>query len=191
MCCIFLLKILLLTYCIIMFVYVVCTFIKWPLSTIFICMFYSKLAQGSASMYYIHIEHQQGINCITVRLDKNTFFTNKGTLIKSYFAKMRLSSRSIRKRSYFYISRLSLWACEEEIVKDTCPLDDINLHRIRRLRESLWHYANSSSTDLASRTVYRIRVHRTLEEQSTYTKKATRPTSSTYSREIPYCPSCL
>ena len=25
-------------------------------------MFCSKLAQGSASMYYIHIEHQQGIN---------------------------------------------------------------------------------------------------------------------------------
>ena len=41
----------------------VCKIIKWPLSTITLCMFCSKLAQGSASMYsIIRIEHQQGIN---------------------------------------------------------------------------------------------------------------------------------
>ena len=29
-------------------------------------MFCSKLAQGSASMYYIHIEHQQGIKIMVI-----------------------------------------------------------------------------------------------------------------------------
>ena len=61
-CCIFLLKIWLLTCYIIMVLYFVSTIIKWPLSTITLCVFCSKLAQGSASMCYIHIEHQQGIN---------------------------------------------------------------------------------------------------------------------------------
>ena len=34
-------------------------------------MFCSKLAQGSASMYYIHIEHQQGIK-IMIRFGQDT-----------------------------------------------------------------------------------------------------------------------
>ena len=63
MCCIFMLKLLLLTYYTFMVLYFASTIIKLPLSTIALCVFGSKLAQGSASMYYIiHIEHQQGIN---------------------------------------------------------------------------------------------------------------------------------
>ena len=45
-----------------MVLYFVSTIIKLPLSTITLCVFCSKLAQGSANMYYIHIEHQHGIN---------------------------------------------------------------------------------------------------------------------------------
>ena len=45
-----------------MALYFVSTIIKQPLSTITLCVFCSKLAQGSASMYYICIELQQGIN---------------------------------------------------------------------------------------------------------------------------------
>ena len=63
-CCIFLLKIWMLTCYIILILYFVSAIIKWPLSTITLCVFCSKLAQGSASMYYIHIEHQQRINVI-------------------------------------------------------------------------------------------------------------------------------
>ena len=65
---IFLLKTLLLTYYIIMVLYCVSTSIKWPLSTITLCVFCSKLAQGSASMYYNHIDHQQGIKTCAVPL---------------------------------------------------------------------------------------------------------------------------
>ena len=45
-----------------MVLYFVSTIIKWPLPTITLTISVAKLAQGSASMYYIHIEHQQGIN---------------------------------------------------------------------------------------------------------------------------------
>ena len=52
-----------------MVLYFVSTMIKLPLSTITLCVFCSKLAQGSASMYYIiHIEHQQGINEYFVKI---------------------------------------------------------------------------------------------------------------------------
>ena len=66
MCRNFLLKILLLTCYIIMALYFVSTINKWPLSKITLCVFCSKLAQGSASMYYICIEQQQGINTINI-----------------------------------------------------------------------------------------------------------------------------
>ena len=69
MCCIFMLKILPLTCYIIMALYVVNKIIKWPLSTRTLCVFCSKLAQGSASMYdIIHIEHQQEINIIIYKV---------------------------------------------------------------------------------------------------------------------------
>ena len=79
-CCIFLLKIWLLSCYIIMVLYFVSTIIKWPLSTITLCVFCSKLAQDSASMYYIHIEHQQGINVIRNcnKIWRNPFSTYPG-----------------------------------------------------------------------------------------------------------------
>ena len=79
-CCIFLLKIWLLSCYIIMVLYFVSTIIKWPLSTITLCVFCSKLAKGSASMYYIHIEHQQGINVIRNcnKIWRNPFSTYPG-----------------------------------------------------------------------------------------------------------------
>ena len=51
----------------IMALHFVSAIIKLPLSTITLCVFCSKLAQGSASMYsIIRIEHQQGINNMTL-----------------------------------------------------------------------------------------------------------------------------
>ena len=78
--CIFLLKIWMLTCYIILVLYFVSAIIKWPLSTITLCVFCSKLAQGSASMYYIHIEHQQRINVIRNcnKIWRNPFSTYPG-----------------------------------------------------------------------------------------------------------------
>ena len=65
MCCIFLLKILLLTCYIIMVLYFLVQLLN-DLYRQLLCVFCSKLAQGSASMYYIHIEHPQGITIMVI-----------------------------------------------------------------------------------------------------------------------------
>ena len=90
-CCIFLLKIWLLTCYIIMVLYFVSTIIKWPLSTITLCVLCSKLAQGSASMYYIHIEHQQGIHVNLVYGLISQLYWHKWMLVYIFFD-MLLSS---------------------------------------------------------------------------------------------------